>query len=854
MTREKLAGVLPRAALDTGVALEQIRPVCEDVRDRGAAAVREYTARFDGVDLPTSRIPAQALADALATLSPRLRAALEEMIRRVRPVHEAQRPADHVTAIGDGARVTERYVPVDRAGVYVPAGTVPLPSSVIMNVIPAQVAGVGRIAVASPPRRDWGGLPAPAILAACALLGIDEVHAVGGAQAVAMFAYGTADCAPVDVVTGPGNAYVTAAKRLLAGTVGVDVEAGPTEIAIIADHTADPRFLAADLVAQAEHGPLAACLLITTDPGLAERTEAELDPQVASARHRDTVQAALAGQSACVLVDDTAAALAVSDVWAPEHLEIQTADAASLAARVRNAGAVFVGPYAPVSLGDYLAGSNHVLPTGGTARHTAGLSVLAFMRGIHVVNCSAAALAEAAPYIDALGAAEDLAAHVAAVRIRVDAGLGERPPWNPPAASGPVPPSPGRGPAGLEGRHPSAGPPIRPDLAGRSPYGAPQLDVPVRLNTNENPFPPPPALVQAITDAVAVAAGSLNRYPDRDAMALRAELAAYLGPGLTARQVWAANGSNEIIQQLLQVFGGHGRSALGFEPSYAMHPLISRATGTRWISGAREDDFGLDAGRTVHAVREHQPDLVFLTSPNNPTGTGLPLAVIEAVCEAAPGMVVVDEAYAEFAREGTGTALALLPRFPRLVVTRTMSKAFALAGARVGYLAAERAVIDALLLVRLPYHLSAQTQATARAALAHANGLLATVADLRAERDALVGWLRGRGVIAADSDANFVLFGRFGDSHAVWQGLLDRGVLVREVGPPGWLRVSIGTPAEMAAFRDALAEVLDGSGPATEEPGRSLPGGSRAMGSGGSPPGQESAPPGQHGTQGGATQ
>jgi histidinol-phosphate aminotransferase len=800
MTREKLAGVLPRAALDTGVALERIRPVCGDVRDRGAAAVREYTARFDGVDLPTSRVPAQALAGALASLAPELRAALEEMIRRVRPVHEAQRPADHVTVIGDGAQVTERYVPVDRAGVYVPAGTVPLPSSVIMNVIPAQVAGVGRIAVASPPRRDWGGLPAPAILAACALLGIDEVHAVGGAQAVAMFAYGTADCAPVDVVTGPGNAYVTAAKRLLAGTVGVDAEAGPTEIAIIADHTADPRFLAADLVAQAEHGPLAACLLITTDSGLAERTEAELRAQVASARHRDTVQTALAGQSACVLVDDTAAALAVSDVWAPEHLEIQTADAASLAARVRNAGAVFVGPYAPVSLGDYLAGSNHVLPTGGTARHTAGLSVLAFMRGIHVVDCSAAALAEAAPYIDALGAAEDLAAHVAAVRIRVPAG-GSRA-----VGSGGLPPGRRSAPPG---QHSAL--PIRPDLAGRSPYGAPQLDVPVRLNTNENPFPPPPALVQAITAAVADAAGSLNRYPDRDAMSLRAELAAYLGHGLTARQVWAANGSNEIIQQLLQVFGGHGRSALGFEPSYAMHPLISRATGTRWISGAREDDFGLDAGRTVHAVREHQPDLVFLTSPNNPTGTGLPLAVIEAVCEAAPGMVVVDEAYAEFAREGTGTALALLPRFPRLVVTRTMSKAFALAGARVGYLAADPGVIDALLLVRLPYHLSAQTQATARAALAHAGTLLTTVAELRAERDSLVGWLRGRGLAAADSDANFVLFGRFGDSHAVWQGLLDRGVLVREVGPPGWLRVSIGTPAEMTAFRDALAAALDGS-------------------------------------------
>ena len=495
-----------------------------------------------------------------------------------------------------------------------------------------------------------------------------------------------------------------------------------------------------------------------------------------------------------MLVDDTAAALAVSDVWAPEHLEIQTADAGGLAARVRNAGAVFVGPYAPVSLGDYLAGSNHVLPTGGTARHTAGLSVLAFMRGIHVVECSAAALAEAAPHIDALGAAEDLAAHVNAVRIRVEsAGLGGH------SAS------PGASP-----RH-TAGPPVRPDLAGRAPYGAPQLDVPVRLNTNENPYPPPPALVQAIADAAASVAGSLNRYPDRDAMALRADLAAYLGHGLTAQQVWAANGSNEIIQQLLQVFGGSGRSALGFEPSYAMHPLISRATGTRWISGSRDADFGLNAAEVVRAIGEHRPDLVFLTSPNNPTGTSLPLAVIEAVCGAAPGMVVVDEAYAEFARAGADTALSLLPRYPRLVVTRTMSKAFALAGGRIGYLAAEPRVIDALLLVRLPYHLSALTQATARAALAHAGALLATVADLRAERDSLVDWLRGRGLAAADSDANFVLFGEFGDSRAMWQGLLDRGVLVRETGPPGWLRVSIGTPAEMTAFRDAMTAVLDSS-------------------------------------------
>jgi len=419
LSREKLAGVLPRAALDVEAALAQVRPVCEDVRLRGGAAVRDYTLRFDGVDLATTKVGAAALAHALAALDPAVRAALEEAIRRARLVHEAQRPADQTTVVAPGATVTERYVPVGRAGVYVPGGLVTYPSSVVMNIIPAQVAGVAQIAVASPPQPGHGGQPAPAVLAACALLGIEEVHAAGGAQAIAMFAYGTTDCAPADVVTGPGNVYVAAAKRMLRGTVGTDAEAGPTEVAIIADHTAAPRFVAADLIAQAEHDPLAACLLITTDACLPDRTEYVLARQLAATRHRERVQQALAGQSASVLVDDLDAALAVADAWAPEHLEIQTEDASALAARVRNAGAVFVGPHAPVSLGDYLAGSNHVLPTGGTARHTGGLSVLSFLRGIHVVECSGPALGAAAPYIDVLGEAEDLPAHAAAVRARV---------------------------------------------------------------------------------------------------------------------------------------------------------------------------------------------------------------------------------------------------------------------------------------------------------------------------------------------------------------------------------------------------------------------------------------------------
>jgi histidinol-phosphate aminotransferase len=352
--------------------------------------------------------------------------------------------------------------------------------------------------------------------------------------------------------------------------------------------------------------------------------------------------------------------------------------------------------------------------------------------------------------------------------------------------------------------------PIRADLAGRHPYGAPQLDVPVRLNTNENPYPPSAELVADIASAVAAAAAGLNRYPDRDALALREALAGYLGHGLTAAHTWAANGSNEIIQQLLQAFGGPGRSALGFEPSYSMHPTISQTTATRWIAAERSGDFGLGLDHAVAAVRRHRPDVVFLTSPNNPTGTATPVEVIDAVCAAAPGMVAVDEAYAEFGRDQSATALTMLPRYPRLVVIRTMSKAFALAGARLGYLAADPAVVSALQLVRLPYHLSAVTQAVALTALQHSGELLASVAAIRAERDRLVADLRAIGLQAADSDANFVLFGRFADRHAVWQGLLDRGVLIRETGPPYWLRVSVGTAAETATFRSELAALVAG--------------------------------------------
>ncbi|MEP7764874.1 histidinol-phosphate transaminase [Sanguibacter sp. 25GB23B1] len=366
--------------------------------------------------------------------------------------------------------------------------------------------------------------------------------------------------------------------------------------------------------------------------------------------------------------------------------------------------------------------------------------------------------------------------------------------------------------------------PVRPGIAGMEPYGAPQLDVPHLLNVNENPYPPSADVVETIARDVAAAAAGLNRYPDREFLALRSDLADYLatesGVRVAPEQVWAANGSNEVMLHLLQAFGGPGRAVLSFAPTYSMYPEYARDTLTEWIAGRRETDFTVDPDVARAAVLEHQPSVILLTSPNNPTGTTLPLSTVRAVCEAAlavdvdgaPAVVVVDEAYGEFRRDGVPSAMELLSRYPNLAVSRTMSKAFALAGARVGYLAASRDLVDVLRVVRLPYHLSAVTQAVARAALKHSATLLAQVDALRVERDATVEWLRGQRVggaplEVAETDANFVLFGSFDDRHAVWQGLLDRGVLIRETGPDGWLRVSIGTPQDMVAFKDALVEV-----------------------------------------------
>jgi histidinol dehydrogenase len=414
-----LQALVPRAVFDVEAALDVVRPICLDVRHRGLEAIKEYGEKFDHVRVQDLRVPAEALKTALEELDPTVRSAFEESIRRVREVSEDERGSDVVSQPAPGGKVTQRLVPVQRVGLYVPGGRAPLASSVVMNVVPAQVAGVRSLAVASPPQKEFGGLPHPTVLAVCAMLGIEEVYAMGGSQAIAGFAYGFEGCKKVNLITGPGNIYVVAAKRFVQSEVGIDSEAGPTEIAVLADDTADAVHVAADLISQAEHDPMAASVLVTPSETLAAAVEAELPKQVAKTKHRERVEEALGGQqSAVVLVDDLDQGTAVVDAYAAEHLEIQTADAEERALLINNAGAIFVGGWSPVSLGDYCAGSNHVLPTAGCACHSSGLSVRSFLKSVHVINYSQQALSEVSPHVVHLAHAEDLPGHAAAITAR----------------------------------------------------------------------------------------------------------------------------------------------------------------------------------------------------------------------------------------------------------------------------------------------------------------------------------------------------------------------------------------------------------------------------------------------------
>lgn len=419
----QLRRVLPRGGTDVAAVVDKVAPLVHRVRQEGAAAALDFGEQFDGVRPTHLRVPQAELEKAASGLDPQVRQAIEVSIERVRKVHAEQKPAAHTTELALGATVTEVFRPIERVGLYVPGGKAVYPSSVIMNAVPAQAAGAESLVVASPPQKECGGLPHPTVLAVCQMLGVDEVWAVGGGQAIALMAYGDddAELAPVDMITGPGNIFVTAAKRLVRGVVGTDAEAGPTEIAIIADDTANPVYVAYDLISQAEHDPMAASVLITASPSLAQRVKTEVEARHGATAHAQRTAEALGGeQSGIVLVDSLDAAVAVANAYAAEHLEIHTAEPGAVAERIKHAGAIFVGHFAPVPLGDYAAGSNHVLPTSGTARFSAGLSTHTFMRPVNLIDYDRAALEEIAPHVIAFAEAEGLPAHGEAIRARFE--------------------------------------------------------------------------------------------------------------------------------------------------------------------------------------------------------------------------------------------------------------------------------------------------------------------------------------------------------------------------------------------------------------------------------------------------
>ena len=724
-----------------------------------------------------------ALAEALESLDPAVRAGLEESIRRLRATCEAELEPEVVSELGPGARVTHRFVPIRRVGLYVPGGLAPLVSSVVMNVVPAQVAGVGSIALASSPQQDNGGLPAPTILAACALLGVDEVYAVGGAQAIAMFAYGAGECEPVDLVTGPGNIYTVAAKRLLKGVVGIDSEAGPTEIAILADDSADAAYVAADLISQAEHDPMAASVLVTDLRAAGRRRRG----RARQAGVRDQAQRADPHGARRPAVGHRAGRRPRRRGWrwstpTPRSTwRSRPQDAADVAARVRNAGAIFVGPYAPVSLGDYCAGSNHVLPD----------------RRLRL------------PLLRAVGAVVPQGGPRRRLRPR---RAGAR--WPATWSRSPRPRTcPGHGEAvAIRFQPMTPGSRCGRSCAAWSPTARRSSTSPSGSTSTRTPTRRPRRVVADIERAVAEAARELNRYPDREAVALREALA-----GLPRARPHAGdrcgrrNGSNEVMLHLLQAFGGPGRPALSFAPTYSMYPEYARDTHT--ALGGRAPRGGLHPRRQTARSRwsgRGDRTSYCCRSPNNPTGTALAPEVVTALCEELDeGVLVVDEAYAEFRRAGTPerAGAAAEPPEPR---GHPHHEQGVRAGRRPGRLPRG----DARDLRRAPRRPAALPPVGghpgSRAGRAAARRRAARCGRRpagRTRRDGRVA--AGPGFTVADSDANFVLFGRFADRHAVWQGLLDRGVLVRETGPDGWLRVSIGTAAEMAAFRDALTSVTE---------------------------------------------
>lgn len=747
-----------------------VQGILADVARRGDAAVAEATRRFDGADLPSPRLSEAALAALAASAPAGLLDILERAAANIRAFHAPQRPRPFVLGAG---LLEERILPLDVVGCYVPGGRAAYPSTVLMNVIPAKVAGVRRVCVATPPGPD--GQIAPAIALACRIAGADDVYRMGGAQAVAAFAYGTESVPRVDKISGPGNRWVAEAKRQVAGRVGVDLHAGPSEVLILDDGRGDPAWIARDLIAQAEHDVIAIAVCITTSRALYEALPAAVDAALA-ADPNPVAARSLADRGAVILAASLAEAVAFTNTFAPEHLELLTDP--GVVHEIRTAGAIFVGVSTPEPVGDYYAGPNHTLPTGGYARFQSALGTADFVRHLHVIHADAAWLAREGPRVAAFAHVEGLTGHARAIEVRLDAAASPAPPERTP-----------RDPAAY----------ALPEVRAQAAYTltAPP-DAPVKLNQNEAPEDLPADLKKRILERAA--ALDWRRYPPFDDTALRTALAER--DGWRPDGVLTGNGSNELLATLFATVVGFGERVALPRPCFSLYPLHLGARGASLapIVLRADDGFRYDPDVILAAARGAK--LVLLCSPNNPTGSVLPPGIVARLIAETDALIAVDEAY----REWCGQDLAPLLSSERVVLLRTFSKALAMAGLRFGYLLGPPRLCVEIHKLLLPYNVNAFTRAAVEV-LAPETGLIARrVAHVRAERVRLAEAIRGMGRTVVEGGANFLLYSS-PNPGAEFRRLLDRGVLVRDLSHhvPGYLRVSMGTVAEDDQFLAAMA-------------------------------------------------
>ncbi len=782
----RLAALLAYEAQQDESVGQVVGQIIDEVRRRGDAALIEFTRRFDRLQIDDAadlELPRATLDAALAALGAEQREALQSAADRVRAYHERQLARSWEYVELDGTRLGQKISPLDRVGLYVPGGKAAYPSSVLMNAIPARVAGVGELIMVVP---TPDGLRNSMVLAAAAIAGVDRVFTMGGAQAVAALAFGTRTVPAVDKIVGPGNAYVAEAKRRVFGVVGIDMIAGPSEILVLTDGSVDPDWVAMDLFSQAEHDELAQSILLCPDAAFIDRVAESIARLLPTMPRRAVIERSLADRGMLVQVRDMHEACELANHIAPEHLEIIAADPRRWADRIRHAGAMFLGPYASESLGDYCAGPNHVLPTMRTARFSSPLGVYDFQKRSSIIEVSRDAAQALGRVAATLARGEGLEAHARSAELRLD-------------------------PAGT---HPSAGSAlaarvqglIRPEVLAMTSYHVPPAAGLVKLDAMENPYTLPPALQGALGERLAAAL--LNRYPAPAYAGLKAAIGAKLGVP-AGYEVLLGNGSDELITLLCVATARPGATVLAPVPSFVMYEVSAKLAGSRFVGVPLAADFSLDLPAMLEAVRRHRPAVVFLAFPNNPTGNCFDSVHIEAILAEAPGLVVIDEAYQPFALD---TWMPRLPHYPNLVVMRTLSK-LGLAGLRLGYLSAAPEWLSQLDKVRPPYNIGVLNEAAAQFALEHLDVLDAQAEQIRRERSVLLAALQSMaGVQAIDSRANFLL-ARVADSALTHQRMRERRVLVKDVGKmhpllANCLRITVGSPEENQAMLAALAASL----------------------------------------------